>query len=102
MNTRMAVMAIVRYAGDSEELKFGLARMLALAERRRPEGYRFHSSGVTEDGIVLVDIWSSEEAFTAWRRDPEFQIEFRRTGLPRPSHVELLSVITTWPDDLSG
>jgi heme-degrading monooxygenase HmoA len=102
MNTRMAVMAIVRYTGDSEELKYGLARMLALAERRRPEGFRFHSSAVTDDGIVLVGIWSSEEAFRAWRRDPDFQIEFRRTGMPRPSQEEMLSVIATWPADLTG
>ena len=98
----MAIMSIVRYTGDPDELEFGLGRILALTDRRRPDGFRFHSSAVTEDGLVLVDLWTSEEALTAWNLDPEFRSELERLKIPRPSQVEICPVVATWPGELTG
>ncbi|HEV7897521.1 MAG TPA: antibiotic biosynthesis monooxygenase [Planosporangium sp.] len=92
-----AILAIVRYTGERDALERGLSRMVEVADHLRPAGFRFHASAVTDDGLVIVDIWDSEEAFAAWREDPEFRREFQVAGLPRPSIVEIHPLHTVWP-----
>jgi hypothetical protein len=45
----------------------------------------------TDDGMVIVDVWESEEDFRAMKADAEFQQNLRDSGTPEPDTLDV------WP-----
>jgi hypothetical protein len=96
----MAVVTMMRFAGDPDEL-FAKVRdqVDPVTTRLSPKHGRISSIiARTEDGILVVNLWASEEGRQAMAEEPEVQHAVGGAGLPRP-HVEVFEVLTHHADD---
>ena len=50
-----------------------------------------------DDGLVIVDLWDSEEDFRAMTDDPQFQRNLQDAGTPKPDVLEIFEVHATIP-----
>jgi hypothetical protein len=78
--------SMIEVAGDPQELR---ARMSALEEitRRKASEYGGISSTVvrTDDGIMIINFWDSEDGRHKMGDDPEVRQAVADAGLPAPS-----------------
>jgi hypothetical protein len=56
-----------------------------------------HVRARADDGMVIVDLWDSEEHFQAMMNDPEFQKNLQEAGTPDPDVIEVFEVHATIP-----
>lgn len=88
------IAVIVRFNGDADDLfeRFEKARQLWMAARR-DSGYNapnFYAVAKTEDGIVLVDCFDTDEDHLAFGENMGEHLE--AAGMPGPDHLEHLEV----------
>ncbi len=99
----MAVMSLMRFAGDPDEL-FAKVRdhVDPVTNRLSPKHGRISSVVArTDEGILVVNLWGSEEGRQAMADEPEVQQAVRGAGLPRPE-VEAFEVLTHHLDAPAG
>ena len=92
MNDPIAV--IVRFNGDADELYEGFerARQQWMAARQE-SGYNppnFYAVAKTDDGIVIVDCFDTDEDHLAFGRNMGEYLE--AVGMPGPDHLEHLEI----------
>jgi hypothetical protein len=90
----MAVLSLMRFAGDPNEL-FARVRdhVEPVTSRLAPEHGRIANVVArTDDGIVVVNLWASEEGRAAMAAEPEVQAAIGSAGLP-PPELEALEVL---------
>jgi hypothetical protein len=71
------IVVILEHKGDP-------ARLMAAGEklaRLHPKGVLAQAIAPTEDGIMLVRIWESEQARAAWAENPEHQAALKTSGI---------------------
>lgn len=73
----MAIVVILEHKGDPERL---MAAGKELA-RLHPDGVLAQAIAPTEDGMMLVRIWESEEARDAWAENPEHRAALTASGI---------------------
>ena len=62
-------------------------------ERRAPEGLILHAAGRTDEGVRIIEVWESEEAWHRFVNTSEGFAECRFSGAPRhlrefePTHL---------------
>ena len=90
----MAVLSMMRISGDPEELVARMQETIDPVARRKAPQYGGISSTVvrTDDGIMIVNMWETEEGRHQMADDPEVQDALREAGLPRP-HFEAYEVL---------
>jgi hypothetical protein len=91
----MAVLSMMRFAGDPDEL-FAKVRdhVDPVTSRLAPRHRRIANVVArTGDGIVVVNLWESEEGRVAMAAEPEVQVAVGSAGLPRPE-LEACEVLT--------
>jgi hypothetical protein len=93
----MPVLAIFRYEGDPDELVAGYDRELAHPLAREQPRRMSHTCARAEHGMVLVDVWESEEDLRKMLDDPEFQKNLEASRAPEPQLVEVYEVHATIP-----
>lgn len=64
----MAVVVILEHKGDPERLMAAFDEVTRLAPH--PDGVLAQAIARTEDGVMLVRIWQSEQAREAWAEVP--------------------------------
>lgn len=81
----MPVLSMMTIEGSADELIAGMRQMREATERKARE-YGGISSTVcrTDDGIMVVNIWETEEGRHQMAADPEVQEALRSAGFPRP------------------
>jgi ketosteroid isomerase-like protein len=94
----MSVLAIFRWQGDSESLLATVDKELEHPVARDRPHRRMHVRGRGDDGMVIVDVWDSEEDFRAMMDDPQFQKNLQDAGTPEPDALELFDVHAAIPD----
>jgi hypothetical protein len=68
-------------------------RSAADLELRRPEGLILHAAGRTDEGVRIIEVWTSEEAWQRFAEASERSAEGRFCGAPRylrdfsPTHL---------------
>jgi hypothetical protein len=83
----MAVVSMMKMSGDSDELA------AKLAEHVRPVGKELapKHGGLgtivarTDDGIMVINLWETEEGRHAMAEEPKVQDALRAGGFPQPA-----------------
>jgi hypothetical protein len=83
----MAVVSMTKMSGDSDELS------AKLKEHIRPVGMELapKHGGLgtivarTDDGIMVINLWESEDGRHAMAEEPKIQEAVRASGLPQPA-----------------
>jgi hypothetical protein len=95
----MAVVSMMRFTGDPDELFATVTeRVDPVTSRLSPKHGRIGNIVArTDDGILVVNIWESEEGRQAMAEEPEVQDAVRSAGLPPPQFdgYEVLSLSLT-------
>ncbi|MGB2953186.1 MAG: hypothetical protein WBB74_07315 [Gaiellaceae bacterium] len=80
------VVSIMEFSGDPEELKEKMQGIDEVARRKAAE-YGGVSSTVirTEDGVMIINMWDSEDGRHRMGDDPEIRQAVQDAGLPPPS-----------------
>jgi hypothetical protein len=82
----MAVLSTMRFAGDPDEL-FARVRdhVEPVTSRLAPEHGALANLVVrTGDGILVLNLWETQEGRAAMAAEPEVQAAVGSAGLPRP------------------
>jgi ketosteroid isomerase-like protein len=93
----MSVLAIVRWQGDSESLLAAVDKELEHPVARDRPHRQAHVRARGDDGMVIVDLWDSQEDFSAMMDDPAFQKNLQDAGTPDPDVLEVFEVHATIP-----
>jgi hypothetical protein len=82
----VAVVSIMEFSGDPEELKSRMGNVEEVASRKAAE-YGGVSSTVcrTDDGIMVINMWSDEQGRHRMAEDPEIRQALEDAGMPPPS-----------------
>jgi hypothetical protein len=82
----VAVVSIMEFSGDPEELKSQMGNVEEVASRKAAE-YGGVSSTVcrTDDGIMIINMWSDTEGRHRMAEDPEVRQAIQDAGMPPPS-----------------
>jgi hypothetical protein len=83
----MPVVSKMRVQGDPEALAAAIREHLAPVAERFAEKHGGLASIVarTEDGILMINLWETEEGRQAMAEEPEIQNAVRAAGLPTPA-----------------
>jgi hypothetical protein len=93
----MPVLVLFQWKGDTEHLLATYDRELQHPVPREQPRRIAHTCVGTDDGMVIVDVWESEEDFRAMMDDPEFQQNLSDSGTPDPDSVVVLPVHASIP-----
>jgi hypothetical protein len=99
----MAVVTMMRFAGDPDELWAKVRDRVDPVTTRlsREHGRIANVVARTDDGIVVINLWETEEGRQAMAEEPEVQQAVGAAGLPRPD-VEVLEVLARHVDGAAG
>ncbi len=83
----MAVLSMMSIQGDADELVAKLQEKVAPVSTRKAPSYGGISSTVvrTDDGIMIVNMWETEEGRQKMAEDPEVRQALQEAGFPEPS-----------------
>jgi hypothetical protein len=82
----VAVVSIMKFAGDPEELKTQMGNVEEVASRKAADYGGVSSTVVrTDDGIMVINMWSDEEGRHRMAEDPEIRQAIQDAGMPAPS-----------------
>jgi hypothetical protein len=77
--SRMAIVVILEHKGDPEKLMAASEELTRLAPH--PDGVLAQAFAPTEDGLLLVRIWESEQARDAWAENPAHHAALTASGI---------------------
>ncbi len=82
----MPVVSMMRMQGDADQLAAKLREHVApVARRLAPKHGGIANIVVREaDGLLVINVWETEEGRHAMADEPEIQAVLRDAGLPRP------------------
>ena len=84
----MAIAMLIEFSGGTAEDYDRVLQRLDLGGKMAPGGI-FHVVGPTDDGLRVVDVWDSQEAFDRFFED-KLRKALEAEGLPEPK-------ISVWP-----
>ncbi len=93
----MAVLVLFKWEGDPDEHLAAYDRELAHPVPRDQPRRISHTCARGDDGIVIVDVWESEEDFYKMMNDPVFQSPEAAGWQPKPQVLEIYEVHNTIP-----
>jgi len=80
------VVSIMEFSGDPEELMSKMGAVEEVASRKAAEYGGVSSTACkTDDGIMIINMWSDEEGRHRMAEDPEIQKAIQDAGLPAPA-----------------
>jgi len=80
------VVSMMEFKGDPEDLKSQMSDIEEVAGRKAAEYGGVSSTVVrTDDGIMIINMWSDEEGRHKMGEDPEIRQALQDAGLPPPS-----------------
>ena len=90
----MAVVSMMRFAGDPDELFVKVRDQVdPVTGRLSPKhGGLGNIVARTDDGILVINLWESHEGREAMAEEPEVRQAVGSAGLPRPQ-VDVLEVL---------
>jgi hypothetical protein len=94
----MPVVSMMRIEGNPEELVSKLRNVTEVGRRLAPKhGGMLNILARTDTGVIVVNLWETEEGRHAMAEEPEVQQALQSSGLPRPAFegYEVVHVQTT-------
>ena len=94
----MALLTITRISGDPDRLLDGYRQSSdVMSEVGRGHGLILHAAAKTDEGLVIVNLWPSEDGSRAAAADPRRLGVMRERGLSaeqiHPEHHEVASYV---------
>jgi hypothetical protein len=81
-----AVVSILEFDGDPEELQQRMSRIDEVGRRKAAEYGGISSTVVrTDKGVMVINMWDSEEGRHRMADDPEMRQAIQEAGFPAPS-----------------
>jgi len=78
----MAVVSMMRVQGDPEEVSGRLQNVREVGKRLAPKhGGLATITAKTDDGLLVINLWQTEEGRHAMAEEPEIQEAVRNAGL---------------------
>jgi steroid delta-isomerase-like uncharacterized protein len=93
----MSVLVLFRWKGDPDRLLASYDRELQHPLPREQPRRQSHTCARADDGMVIVDVWESEDDFRTMTADPEFQQNLRNSGTPEPDGLDVWPVHASIP-----
>lgn len=94
----MSVLVLFRWEGNPDELLAAYDRELLHPIGREQPRRISHTCARTDDGMVVVDVWYSEEDFRRMMDDPAFRNNVEAAGWPtKPKVTDVYEVHATIP-----
>ncbi|MDP9231833.1 MAG: hypothetical protein M3O73_03595 [Actinomycetota bacterium] len=82
----VAVVSMMEFSGDPEELQAQMSNVEEVASRKAAEYGGISSTVVrTDDGIMIINMWSDAEGRHKMAEDPEIRQAIQGAGMPAPS-----------------
>jgi hypothetical protein len=83
----MAVVSMMRFQGDPEELAAKIDEHVDPVSRRLAPQHGGLANLVarTDDGVLVINLWRDEEGRHAMAQEPEIQQAVGAAGLPQPN-----------------
>jgi hypothetical protein len=84
----MAVVSMMRFAGNPDELEAKMREHLEPVASRLAEkhgGLMSITARDGDDGILIVNVWETEEGRHAMAEEPEIQAALAAAGFPPPA-----------------
>ena len=82
----VAVVSMMEFSGDPEELMAQMSNVEEVASRKAAEYGGVSSTVVrTDDGIMIINMWSDAEGRHKMAEDPEMRQAIQDAGMPAPS-----------------
>ncbi len=82
----MPVVSMMRMEGNADELMGKMQGVNEVAERlARNHGGLLNIVAKTDNGIMVINLWETEEGRHAMAEEPEIQQSLQSAGLPRPA-----------------
>ena len=83
----MAVLSMMKITGDPDELVAKMRETIQpVADQKAPEYGRISATVVkTDDGIMILNMWETEEGRHQMADDADVQLALRGAGLPAPA-----------------
>src|SRR5262245_60052082 len=91
----MAVVSLMRFAGDPDELWTKVREHVEpVTSRLAPKhGGILNVVARTDDGVLVINLWESQEGRRAMSEEPEGQAAVRSSGVPMPE-IEAYEVLS--------
>lgn len=82
----MPIVSMMRIQGDADALAAAMRDHLEpVAERLAPKhGGLAHIAARTDDGVLVINLWETDEGRHRMAEEPEIQEALRAAGLPQP------------------
>jgi hypothetical protein len=82
----MAVVSMMRFAGDPDELRAAAQEHVDPVTKRLGEKHGMLANIVarTDDGVLVINLWENEEGRRAMAAEPEVQQAVLAAGFPPP------------------
>jgi hypothetical protein len=93
----MSILVSFRWKGSPGQLLAAYDRELQHPVARDRPRRVSHACAKTDDGMLIVDVWESEDDFRAMTTDPMFQENLRDSGTPEPVSLEVWPVHAAIP-----
>jgi hypothetical protein len=94
-------MAVFDFRGDSDDLATRYDDVLHKVVAVSPGRPIVHLAAPREYGFMVVDVWTSQEAFESFRGNADFRRVLQESGLPEPE-VRCYPVHNLgWPVDVT-
>jgi ketosteroid isomerase-like protein len=95
----MSVLVLFRWKGDPDHLLASYDRELQHPLPREQPRRQSHTCARADDGMVIVDVWESEDDFRTMTANPEFQQNLRNSGTPEPDGLDVWPVHASIPSE---
>jgi hypothetical protein len=80
------VVSIMKFSGDPQELRTQMGNVEEVASRKAAEYGGVSSTAVrTDDGIMIINMWSDSEGRHRMGDDPEIRQALQDAGMPPPT-----------------
>ena len=93
----MSTLALFRWTGDPEALLAAYDRELRHEAARDQPKRQLHVCARGDEGIVVVDLWESDEDLRRMLDDPAFRENLAAAGWPEGETMEVYRVHATIP-----
>jgi hypothetical protein len=83
----LPIVSMMRIPGDPDALAAAIQEhMEPVAERLAPKhGGLAHIAAKTDEGVLVINLWETDEGRHAMAQEPEIQEAIRAAGLPLPN-----------------
>jgi hypothetical protein len=82
----VAVVSMLEFSGDPDELQSQMSNVEEVASRKAADYGGVSSTVVrTDDGIMIINMWSDTEGRHKMAEDPEIRQAIQDAGLPAPA-----------------